>query len=212
MRSRVAPRARWGRQRGLRAVEEWAASDKKLVLHVGCGTRDVHSRFQGPEWQEVRLDIDPGVKPHIVANIVDMSCVPSASMDAVWSSHNLEHVYAHEVPLVLDEFFRVLRPGGLAAITMPDLQALAKPILAGKVEEPLYVSQSGPVAPLDVIYGHAASIERGNEFMAHRTGFTSHTLGGKLRRAGFANIQIKSEDFALWADAWKPVPKQSAAT
>ena len=36
--------------------------------------------------------------------MTDMSMVDSAAVDAVWSSHNLEHLYAHEVPVALGEF------------------------------------------------------------------------------------------------------------
>ena len=180
----------------------------KLVLHVGCGPANpdsLHPLFRGPEWQEVRLDIDPSVKPDIVASIVDMSSVKSESVDAIWSSHNLEHVYAHEVPLVLRGFFRVLRPGGQALITLPDLRQAARLIAAGKLEDTAYVSPAGPIAPLDIVYGHRASVQRGNEFMGHRTGFTAKTLTEKLRQAGFVDVDVKAPpDFALWASARKP--------
>ena len=39
-------------------------------------------------------------------------------------SHNLEHVYAHEVPTVLEEFYRVLELGGILCLQMPDLQTV----------------------------------------------------------------------------------------
>src|SRR4051794_39138949 len=57
---------------------------QKTVLHVGCGQyspEKLHPHFRGPGWQEVRLDIDPGVKPDIVCSITDMSAVPSESVD-----------------------------------------------------------------------------------------------------------------------------------
>jgi ubiquinone/menaquinone biosynthesis C-methylase UbiE len=164
----------------------------------------LHPRFRGSEWDEVRLDIDPSVEPDIVASIVDMSKVPSESVDAVWSSHNVEHVYPHEVPLVLRGFYRVLRRGGFALITLPDLQAAAKLIAADKLEDPAYVSPAGPIAPLDMVYGHRDSVRQGNEFMAHRTGFTARTLTEKLRTAGFAQVKVdRGSDMALWAEAEK---------
>jgi SAM-dependent methyltransferase len=196
---------------GLRRTRRWTENEeteKKVVLHVGCGSRSpanlVHKRFQGPEWREVRLDIDPSVRPDIVASIVDLKPVDSTSVDAIWSSHNLEHVSAHEVPDVLASFFRVLRPGGSALITLPDLQAVAKQIAVGKLEDTLYTSPAGPIMPLDVVYGHGASIAGGNDFMAHRTGFTAKTLEGKLRAVGFADVSVQRREFALWALASKP--------
>jgi ubiquinone/menaquinone biosynthesis C-methylase UbiE len=150
------------------------------------------------------------VAPDIVCSIVDMSPVESESVDAIWSSHNLEHVYAHEVPRALSGFFRVLRPGGIALITMPDLEAAAKLIAAGQLEDTLYVSPLGPISPLDVVYGHRASIQQGNEFMAHRTGFSPRTLASKLRDAGFSPIEIASKDLAVWAKAHKPQVDQTS--
>jgi SAM-dependent methyltransferase len=203
-----AKKLRWSKSGRLRAAPSLPSNGAKLVLHVGCGPPhpdSLHPQFRGPEWQEIRLDIDPAVKPDIVASIVDMSRVESESVDAIWSSHNLEHVYAHEVPLVLRGFFRVLRPGGQALITLPDLRQVAKLIAAGKLEDTAYVSPMGPIAPLDIVYGHRESVRQGNEFMGHRTGFTAKTLTQKLRQAGFVDIDVKApRDFSLWASARKP--------
>jgi hypothetical protein len=82
------------------------SNGQRLVLHVGCGWPDpesLHDDFRGPEWRELRLDINPEVRPDIVADITGMPEVPSKSVDAVWSSHNVEHVFAHEVPKVFGE-------------------------------------------------------------------------------------------------------------
>ena len=180
----------------------------KLVLHVGCGAPDpakVHPRFRGPEWQEVRLDIDPDVEPHIVGSIVDMGAVKRSSVDAVWSSHNIEHVYAHEVPVVLREFLRVLRPGGELLISTPDLQKVAECVATGNLEGTFYRAPVGPVAALDVMFGHGPAIARGNEYMAHRTGFTAETLARKLSQAGFEDVEVTRKPVALlWAAARKP--------
>jgi SAM-dependent methyltransferase len=165
--------SRLSRNRQGSALLEDSSNSRKVVLHVGCGPPDpdkVHDRFRGPEWREVRLDIDPDVRPDIVGSIVNMPDVPSDTVDAIWSSHNLEHVYAHEVPVALREFFRVLRPAGLVLITVPDLQHVARSIAKGNLEDTLYVSPAGPIAPLDMVYGHRPSIQLGNEFMAHHTG------------------------------------------
>jgi hypothetical protein len=82
----------------------------KTFLHVGCGnnTKQQAGRgFQGDEWREIRFDINPEVKPDIIGTMTDMSAVESSSVDALFSSHNIEHLYPHEVPLALAEFKRV---------------------------------------------------------------------------------------------------------
>jgi SAM-dependent methyltransferase len=201
-----------GRRRVRRPSPELFTDDgHRLVLHVGCGPPvedNLHERFRTPEWRELRLDIDPLVRPDIVGSMVDMGdVVPSASVDAVWSSHNIEHVFAHEVPRVFGEFLRVLRPGGFALVTTPDLQRAAERIASGRLEEPLYESDAGSITPLDMVYGHGREISRGFHFMAHRTGYTARTLEQKLRDTGFADVRVRREpaDRALWADARRPV-------
>ena len=72
---------------------------KKTVLHVGCGHYDpknLHPLFKPREWEEIRLDIDPHVRPDIINSITNMEDVKDGSVDAIWSSHNLEHLYAHD--------------------------------------------------------------------------------------------------------------------
>jgi SAM-dependent methyltransferase len=193
------------RRRGTAGLD--APAGKRLVLHVGCGPRDhytLHESFRGPEWHEVRLDVDPGVRPDIVASITDMSPVRTDAVDAVFSHHNIEHVFAHEVPLAFAEFLRVLRPNGELLISTPDLQSVARVIASGRLEETLYRAEVGEVTPLDIVYGLRCDIERGREYMAHRTGYTARTLGLRLHQAGFARVQIAVEEWALWARARKP--------
>ena len=181
---------------------------QKIVLNVGCGypaRQKLHSQFHGSEWREVRLDLDPNVRPDIVSSITDMSSVTDSTVDAVWSSHNLEHLQRHEVPLALREFIRVLKPNGLLLLTLPDLRQVAQLVVEDKLEDPAYYSLSGPITPLDMIFGHSASLARGNNFMAHRTGFTARTLHRVLIEAGFVDVSLRpGAAFDLWATAYKP--------
>lgn len=178
--------------------------DKKIVLHVGCGNLCLDAElFTSREWQEVRLDIDPSVNPDIVSSITEMNTVPDRSVDVVWSAHNLEHLYAEEVILALQEIYRVLKTNGMVMITLPDIQAVAREVAKGRLEEPLYQSPAGPIAAIDILWGHRASIKRGNYHMAHKTGFTRKTLEKNLAVANFQKIEVKSLDWNLWATAYK---------
>lgn len=180
----------------------------RVFLHVGCGMarpERLPEVFRSPQWKEIRLDIDPSVKPDIIASLTDMSPVATASVDAIWSSHNLEHLNSFEVPMALAEFRRVLKPDGFALITLPDMRAIAKHVVADNLDATLYESPAGPISPLDVIFGHQASIEEGNHFMAHRTGFTASTLGRALIDAGFEEVRVhEGKRWDLWAVATMP--------
>jgi predicted O-linked N-acetylglucosamine transferase (SPINDLY family) len=178
----------------------------KLILHVGCGQDDpgaLPEALRPPEWREIRLDLNPAVKPDIIGSITDMSAVANESVDAVFSSHNLEHLYAHEVPIALAEFYRVLKPGGFALITLPDIQAVAEYVAQGKLEDILYVSPEGPIAAIDILYGQRSAIADGNHFMAHRTAFTAESLQAKLQQAGFKHIESHKDQLNLWQRGYK---------
>ncbi|GAA3982437.1 class I SAM-dependent methyltransferase [Comamonas faecalis] len=181
----------------------------KTLLHVGCGAQRKDSTTRGfntDAWQELRLDIDESVAPDIVGTMTDMSGVADASVDAIFSSHNIEHLYAHEVPVALSEFLRVLKPDGFAIITCPDLQSVCSLVAQGKLVEPAYhTAQSIPIAPIDILYGWRAPMANGNLFMAHRCGFTEDVLRATLLGAGFNGVGTlaRPECYDLWAVASK---------
>lgn len=182
--------------------DQAAVKTRKRVLHVGCGplaAEKLHESFRGNDWIEVRLDINPGANPDIVASITDMSVIPSGSFDALYSSHNLEHLAPHELPAALEEFCRVLKPAGFALITLPDLQQAAEYIAVGRAEETVLMTNKGPITPLDMLYGFRPFLAA-NPFMAHRFGYTAATLEKALRDAGFLHVCVDRDgEFNLWA-------------
>lgn len=185
-------------------------NDEKILLHVGSGPknpRKVPQEFKEEPWREVRFDINPDVSPHILGDIRDMENVETGFADVLLSSHNLEHLYAHEAPLALAEFYRVIKPGGYALIACPDLQSVAEHIAQGNLTNPVYTSPAGPITPLDILYGFRPSIENGNTFMAHRTGFTAQSLAQAMAQAGFVKIQVKrrgNHQYEIAARGYKP--------
>ena len=179
----------------------------KTFLHVGCGPkRKDRTTAALAQWNELRFDIDETVEPDLVGTMTDMSSVASESVDAVFSSHNIEHLYPHEVPIALSEFLRVLKPNGIVVITCPDLQSVCALIAEDKLLEPAYTSPAGPIAPLDILYGLRSSMAQGNLYMAHRCGFTQKVLRGTLQVSGFKSVATLSRGypyFDLWAVASK---------
>ena len=179
----------------------------KNFLHVGCGPKRKDRTTAGfADWSELRFDIDESVQPDLVGTMTDMSSVSTESVDAVFSSHNIEHLYPHEVPVALSEFLRILKPDGFAVITCPDLQAVCALVAEDKLTEPAYTSPAGPIAPLDILHGHRPPMARGNLYMAHRCGFTEKVLSKTLQTSGFkrvASMKRGSPYFDLWALATK---------
>lgn len=153
----------------------------KTVLHVGCGQKTLASNPMFKGWREVRFDIDPAMKPDIVGTMTDLSAVESGAMDAVYTSHALDHVCAHEVEIVLREFRRVLNDSGIAFIIVPDLQKAAERIVNDGLHDVIYKSPGGEVTPLDMIYGHRRLVAE-SPFNLHKCGFTEKSLTADLLR------------------------------
>jgi predicted SAM-dependent methyltransferase len=160
----------------------------KTFLHVGCGPKDETQikGFNNDNWKEIRFDIDKNVKPEFEGTLTDMSLVETGSVDAVYSAHNIDHIYPHEVRIALKEFYRVLKDDGIVVITCPDLQSICEAVVNDKLLEPLYESEEGhPISPIDILYGWRMPISQGNEYMAHKGGFTYSALNASFFEAGF---------------------------
>lgn len=163
------------------------------LLHVGAGATPLPDFFGTVE--ETRLDIDPQVNPDVVASMLDMGDI--GPFDAVYASHCLEHLYPHEVPKALSEFLRVLRPGGVAIIFVPNLEGVAP------TDDVVYESAAGPISGLDMIYGPRRYTEV-NPYMAHHTGFVPQTLTQEIEQAGFSRVEVKAQPvYQLFAAAVK---------
>lgn len=186
----------------------------KRFLHVGCGpqTQRGIKGFDSDDWTEIRFDIDETVRPDIVGTLTDMRAVASGSVDAVFSSHNIEHLHAHEVHGALTEFRRVLKDDGFVVVTCPDLQSVCEAVANDRLLEPLYVSPAGPISPIDVLFGHRAYIAAGKVHMAHRTGFTYSVLDAAFRDAGFpARVGLRRpRAFDLWLLAFRDARPEAA--
>ena len=192
----------------VKLIQTGSEKKMKTFLHVGCGpSRKQHTTpgFNTDEWNELRFDIDQSVQPDIVGTMLNMSEVASGSVDAVYSSHNIEHLYPHEVVVALKEFKRVLNDDGYLIITCPDLQSVCQLVVEDKLTDVAYESPLGPISAIDILFGLRSSMEKGNLYMAHRGGFTLSSLLAALRESGLqscAGIR-RPTCFDLWAVATK---------
>jgi SAM-dependent methyltransferase len=89
-----------------------------LLINLGCG-----ARFH-PAW--VNLDIAPQsaeVQRHDLREPLPFG---DATCAAVYCSHVLEHCARANAPVFLRECHRVLRPGGIVRVVVPDLGTIAQ--------------------------------------------------------------------------------------
>lgn len=180
---------------------------KKILLHVGSGRSGrnevYYPPFTGERWEHLRLDIDPGVEPDIVGDIVTLNGIDDESVDGVYSSHNLEHLHHDDAGRALASFYRVLRPGGQCVVTMPDFRLACEWVARGDGLKVIYVSPAGPITPFDMIFGYRPFTER-NLYQQHRGGFTVEWLQRRMARAGFTSLTVYTgEAFDIWGCATK---------
>ena len=175
----------------------------KTLLHVGCGPRGrpIPEMFDG--YTELRMDIDAAVEPDVVGSITAID-MPDCSVDGVYASHILEHVEQWQVHEALCEVLRVLRPGGVALIIVPDLERIAQEIIdhPGLIETVTLAAPYG-AAPLDMLFGYQPAVLAGQEYMRHKTAFTQLSLAGHVQEAGFSDGSVSAHNWQLYAKAVK---------
>jgi ubiquinone/menaquinone biosynthesis C-methylase UbiE len=179
------------------------------VLNVGGGSKSIPIPAYYAGWEHVLLDIDPKGGPDLCCDARELGRLPGGQFDAVYCSHNLEHYYAHFTDTVLRGFAHVLKVEGFADVRVPDLAAvMAQVVAAGlDLDDTLYVSPLGPITAKDVFYGYGKEIaESGNEYYAHKTGFTDKTLAKALRQAGFKEVFLAKHDLQIDALAFLREP------
>jgi SAM-dependent methyltransferase len=176
---------------------------KRSWLNVGCGAAGSGLRppgLAGADWHEVRLDADPAVAPDIVASAHDLSPVADGTMDAVFSSHCIEHLYLDQAVPALCEWRRVLRPEGFLLLVCPDLQAAAEMVAEDRLFDVAYAG----IRPYDIIFSHQGLVaegrRQGHSFMEHKSGYTLSVLRALVNEAGFAvhaALRLRAR-FELW--------------
>lgn len=151
-----------------------------MQLHIGGHQPD-------PDWKI--FNIQPGSDVDFVGNAEDLSQFESGSIHRIYASHILEHFnYQTELPTVLKEWHRVLKPEGSLMISVPNLPVLCR----------LYLSEG--LTP-DQRF-HIMRMMFGGQVDAydfHKVGLSWEHLGGLLSAVGF-QLAYPVENFGLFQD------------
>ena len=183
----------------------------KRFLNVGGNNKKILVPRHFSNYEHILLDIDPKGGPDIVCDARELTSLGAKTFDAIYCSHNLEHYYRHEVPKVLAGFAHILKDEGFVQIRVPDIaEVMQTTINRGlDIDDVLYTSRSGPIRVSDVIYGYSVEIERsGQDFFAHKIGFTKKSLLKVLFKSGFSRVYTSLGNFEINAFAFKDVPDQ----
>lgn len=185
----------------------------RKVLNVGGRSKEIALPIEYEGWEHILSDIDPQGNPDIVCDARELSLLPGSTHDSFYCSHNLEHYYRHDAAKVSAGFVHVLKDDGFASIRVPDLDAVMRTAVDRNldIDDLLYESLEGPISVHDVIYGYGLDIEqRGNDYFAHKTGYTKKSLTSFLRTAVFSWVFCGSENFEVIAVAYLNTPNEYA--
>lgn len=148
---------------------------KQISLHLGCGKRFI------PEFT-YHIDLDD--YPHIdyKHNISKLPMFKDNSIDLIYCSHALEYFDREEVKKVLKEWHRVLKPGGILRIAVPNFEAIVKVYQKYK-----NLDHQGILGPL---YGRMLiKTPRGKKIIYHKTIYDFESLKKLLEENGFKNVR-----------------------
>ena len=144
-----------------------------LKLNLGCG-KSLMLNYINVDWDR-QLIASLQLPPSTCFVCADSRRLPfkDALFDVVYSSHLFEHFEFYEAPEILDEWKRVLKRGGLLAITVPNAKWFWRLFLES--EDPEVLAQH--FYANDRVYGYKG--------FRHRMMYTAKSLSKLLERCGF---------------------------
>ncbi len=129
-------------------------------------------------WEVINAVAGPAVDH--VGNAGDLSRFSDGAFDEVYASHVLEHFdYQRDLIPALQEWRRVLAPSGRLLLSVPDLDILAKMVIA---KERLSLGER--IEVMQMIFG-----AHSDQYDFHQVGLNQDFLFYFLNRAGFRSAE-----------------------
>ena len=158
-----------------------------IKLNLGCGDK-ILDGYINVDVVEARA----GKKPDILCDLHDLSVFDDDYADEVMAIHVVEHFWRWEVEGILQEWVRVLKPGGKMILECPNLISACQEFL----KNPDVSSLGGQEGQRSmwVFYGDPAWKD---PYMVHRWGYTPNSLAWLMNRAGLTELKQEAAQYKL---------------
>ncbi len=148
------------------------ANTELLKLHLGCGKKFI------PGYYHVDLDTHPHIDRY--ANIGELGFLSDRSASVIYSCHAFEYFDRVQAKEILKEWHRVLVPGGVLRLAVPDFEGLLK----------VYQKTGELGRILGPMYGRIeVTSNKGAETFYHKTVYDFRSLKSTLEQAGFVAVE-----------------------
>ncbi len=171
-------------------------SESLYKINLGCGRR-FHS-----EW--LNFDVAPSDSSVIAHDLQKPLPLEDATCDVVYHSHVLEHLPKAQAPAFIAECFRVLAPGGVLRVAVPDLENIARQYL-----RQLDLAATGDEQAAD---RHAwMTLEMVDQLARHRSGgeMLEHWKQPTMPEEEFV-VQRLGHEVSGFLDDFRSKPKKTA--
>jgi len=147
-----------------------------IKINLGCGKK---------YWDDyINVDANPDVNPDIITDFTQELPFENDYADEIIAIHLIEHIDKLKIDNIIQDWFRVLKPGGKLIIECPDLEKIAHHILNREFRE--NEPKLWETFTIQGIFGEQTenmlTIDR------HMWGYTPDTMADLLLRNNFKDV------------------------
>jgi hypothetical protein len=158
-----------------RLVGQLLGQHSPVKIHLGCGTEHLEGYLN--------IDVNPKVGPDLAMSVDCLNVFPCNSVDIIESYHLLEHFHLNQARRALQDWFRVLKRGGLLVAELPNFARCIETI--GQ-----HFDDAGVDLSMGGIYGYPLAIDLEGDWQVHKWGWTFESLKKELESIGFEDCQL----------------------
>lgn len=161
-------------------------SGRRNFINLGCGPRVVEGLINIDFFGTRGIDFGADLRYPLR--------IPDGTVDGIFCEHTLEHLTYPKVEALLQECHRVLKPGGVVRIVLPDLSLFLMNFCAGnqewfsRWESLMFTHSSDPERAARKLETPLQAISFVTQEYGHVSSWDFETLSVYLRRSGFREI------------------------